>query len=243
MSGIITGPHFDKYFGSPTAFELGTMVAVLEIGAFGQYAWPYIYAWYNRLIFTVRFSDCCGFRAHWRYIGSKVDAVLRSSHFYYWGCNTNLYTWVLCYSARSNYQWSGSRSSFVCHLIFDMELKLINSSTQNYSSNLSKRDFTSKSRTKCFIRYMRESLLFLFRGAHWRALNSRGIFLDMLLLLYVPVDPSFPHSSHVPTVDRLCLFVHWFQHVMESPFVYAMRHWCNTCCWLSLSTWEPKVFF
>ncbi|KAF9455027.1 general substrate transporter [Macrolepiota fuliginosa MF-IS2] len=34
MSGIITGPWFRKYFQDPTALEVGTMVAVLEIGAF-----------------------------------------------------------------------------------------------------------------------------------------------------------------------------------------------------------------
>ncbi|KAF5356121.1 hypothetical protein D9756_004059 [Leucocoprinus leucothites] len=34
MSGIITGPYFRKYFNDPTALEVGTMVAVLEIGAF-----------------------------------------------------------------------------------------------------------------------------------------------------------------------------------------------------------------
>ncbi|KAJ3829770.1 general substrate transporter [Lentinula raphanica] len=34
MSGIITGPHFRKYFGNPDAVSIGTMVAVLEIGAF-----------------------------------------------------------------------------------------------------------------------------------------------------------------------------------------------------------------
>ncbi|KAJ3530352.1 hypothetical protein NM688_g7723 [Phlebia brevispora] len=34
MSGVITGPHFLKFFNNPTALEVGTMVAVLEIGAF-----------------------------------------------------------------------------------------------------------------------------------------------------------------------------------------------------------------
>ncbi|KAL1708982.1 general substrate transporter [Schizophyllum commune] len=34
MSGIITQPHFRNYFQTPTAFQTGTMVAVLEIGAF-----------------------------------------------------------------------------------------------------------------------------------------------------------------------------------------------------------------
>jgi hypothetical protein len=36
MSGIITGPHFRKYFNSPGPVEVGTMVAVLEIGAFSS---------------------------------------------------------------------------------------------------------------------------------------------------------------------------------------------------------------
>lgn len=34
MSGIITGPHFRQYFNYPGPLELGTMVAVLEVGAF-----------------------------------------------------------------------------------------------------------------------------------------------------------------------------------------------------------------
>ena len=36
MSGVITGPHFLKFFNDPTALEVGTMVAVLEVGAFGN---------------------------------------------------------------------------------------------------------------------------------------------------------------------------------------------------------------
>ncbi|KAL1955654.1 hypothetical protein VTO42DRAFT_8199 [Malbranchea cinnamomea] len=34
MSGIITGPHFKDYFNQPTRAEIGTMVAILEVGAF-----------------------------------------------------------------------------------------------------------------------------------------------------------------------------------------------------------------
>ncbi len=37
MSGIITGPYFRNFFNFPSALELGTMVAVLEVGAFS--AW------------------------------------------------------------------------------------------------------------------------------------------------------------------------------------------------------------
>lgn len=33
MSGIITGPHFKDYFNQPTRAEVGTMVAILEVGA------------------------------------------------------------------------------------------------------------------------------------------------------------------------------------------------------------------
>ncbi|KIM41184.1 hypothetical protein M413DRAFT_445884 [Hebeloma cylindrosporum] len=33
MSGIITGPYFIQFFGTPNAIEVGTMVAVLEVGA------------------------------------------------------------------------------------------------------------------------------------------------------------------------------------------------------------------
>ncbi|KAI1006933.1 hypothetical protein K3495_g1286 [Podosphaera aphanis] len=34
MSGIITGPYFKDYFDQPTRAEVGTMVAILEVGAF-----------------------------------------------------------------------------------------------------------------------------------------------------------------------------------------------------------------
>lgn len=36
MSGVITGPYFLKFFNDPSALEVGTMVAVLEVGAFGM---------------------------------------------------------------------------------------------------------------------------------------------------------------------------------------------------------------
>ena len=36
MSGLITGPYFKQYFNEPTAFEIGAMVSILEVGAFGM---------------------------------------------------------------------------------------------------------------------------------------------------------------------------------------------------------------
>lgn len=37
MSGIITGPYFLAYFNQPARSQIGTMVAVLEVGAFGTF--------------------------------------------------------------------------------------------------------------------------------------------------------------------------------------------------------------
>jgi hypothetical protein len=36
MSGIITGPYFNSFFNQPSHFQLGNMVAILEIGAFSN---------------------------------------------------------------------------------------------------------------------------------------------------------------------------------------------------------------
>lgn len=36
MSGIITGPYFKDYFNQPTRAQIGTMVAILEVGAFAS---------------------------------------------------------------------------------------------------------------------------------------------------------------------------------------------------------------
>ena len=44
MSGVITGPHFLKFFNDPSALAVGTMVAVLEVGAFGNVS-PLLAPW------------------------------------------------------------------------------------------------------------------------------------------------------------------------------------------------------
>lgn len=62
MSGIITGTRFKKYFAGPgetepTAIELGTMVAVLEVGAFSMF----VYFLYRKTIYiTVVTSVAAG---------------------------------------------------------------------------------------------------------------------------------------------------------------------------------------
>lgn len=47
MSGIITGAYFKRYFAGPgeaepSSLALGTMVAVLEVGAFSEHLHPFI---------------------------------------------------------------------------------------------------------------------------------------------------------------------------------------------------------
>lgn len=34
VSGILTNSHFKSFFGDPTPYEIGTVVAILQIGAF-----------------------------------------------------------------------------------------------------------------------------------------------------------------------------------------------------------------
>lgn len=80
MSGVITGPHFLKFFNNPTALEVGTMVAVLEIGAFSE-----LLATYMKLPLTVvhapvtsvaagRVGDIIGRRGT-LFIGAVVFAI------------------------------------------------------------------------------------------------------------------------------------------------------------------------
>jgi hypothetical protein len=42
MSGLITGPYFMSYFKNPDALAVGTMVAILEIGAFSESSFTYM---------------------------------------------------------------------------------------------------------------------------------------------------------------------------------------------------------
>lgn len=44
MSGVITGPYFIQFFGNPSALAVGTMVAVLEVGAFGTVQHAYTHS-------------------------------------------------------------------------------------------------------------------------------------------------------------------------------------------------------
>ena len=63
MSGVITGPYFRKYFHNPTRYEIGTMVAILEIGAFSPCHLVAIEA--SRRLISSRYSDLIGSWPYW----------------------------------------------------------------------------------------------------------------------------------------------------------------------------------
>lgn len=54
MSGLITGPNFQTFFHKPDAVALGTMVAVLEIGAFSKHR--FIVHFHMQLLTSICFS-------------------------------------------------------------------------------------------------------------------------------------------------------------------------------------------
>ena len=66
MSGIITGPYFNSFFKQPSHFQLGNMVAILEIGALSNTPsfWSYYptYIWSVTSLAAGRIGDILGRR-------------------------------------------------------------------------------------------------------------------------------------------------------------------------------------
>ena len=87
MSGIITGPYFVSFFESPNAIEVGSIVAVLEIGAFSMSLCLYIITTFTRLFSSYVRSR----RKDWRYRRSEMDLVWRCSCIHHWGTHSNFY--------------------------------------------------------------------------------------------------------------------------------------------------------
>ena len=87
MSGIITGPYFVSFFESPNAIEVGSIVAVLEIGAFSMSQSLHMIATFTHLFSSYVRS---GWK-DWRYCGSEMDVVWRCSCFHHWGTHSNFY--------------------------------------------------------------------------------------------------------------------------------------------------------
>jgi len=104
MSGLITSPYFRKYFDYPGPIEIGTMVAVLEIGAFGTLETmkgrPLA-----RLTDWNNYSDirCCwsGRRHDWK----KGHIICWCRCIYGRRRDPNFYYRILDYYSRSCYKW------------------------------------------------------------------------------------------------------------------------------------------
>ncbi len=110
MSGIITGPHFIQFFGRPGPIQVGSMVAVLEVGAFGM-CFPYVIV---KPVLTVHvcsdFSSCWPSRRHhW----PKGNTIHRGSGVHPgWG-GTDIYNRIRSNGGWTDCQWIRRRSSIV----------------------------------------------------------------------------------------------------------------------------------
>lgn len=75
MSGLITGPNFQSFFHKPDAVALGTMVAVLEIGAFSKHR--FLVLFHEWLLTSICFFSYLDSRwARRRYDRTTNDIVL-----------------------------------------------------------------------------------------------------------------------------------------------------------------------
>jgi hypothetical protein len=92
MSGIITGPHFIKFFGGPDAIQVGTMVAVLEIGAFGVYLISMSTIQSNE---SFHRSDVNCRRPSGRHYWEEGNTFCRCSCVHFRGRCANIHRWVL----------------------------------------------------------------------------------------------------------------------------------------------------
>ena len=88
MSGIITGPYFVSFFESPSAIEVGSIVAVLEIGAFSMSLYLHIIPTFFTRLFS-SYVHCS--RKDWRYRRSEMDLVWRCSCIHHWRTHSNIY--------------------------------------------------------------------------------------------------------------------------------------------------------
>lgn len=108
MSGIITGPHFRKYFDYPGPLDVGTMVAILEVGAFGT----------PILAHLIEFTDtqnsnvpCC--RSSRRCHRPQAHSLLWGCCIYTRRCRSDLYNRVLVHDYWQANKWFRCWSPFV----------------------------------------------------------------------------------------------------------------------------------
>ena len=99
MSGIITGPYFRQYFKYPGAVEIGTIVAVLEIGALSWHC-PLLHLSELRLMISPSPSHVPCIWPSGRLDWPTRDALRRSDHLLRWRARPNLHDWLLDYGDR-----------------------------------------------------------------------------------------------------------------------------------------------
>lgn len=99
MSGLITGPDFKQFFNEPDAFQLGTMVAVLEVGAFGEVRCTMSSAHPN-----IRFSNFHSCWSRRRLNWSAIDPVLGCSAIHDRRCRANVHYRIFDDAIGSNNQ-------------------------------------------------------------------------------------------------------------------------------------------
>lgn len=99
MSGIITGPYFRKYFNYPGPLEIGTIVAVLEIGAFSMLSLRCL----ARPDSNQNLSHFRRSWSSWRHHRTQRDVVHRSYYIHNRGCYSNFYYRVLEHATGTNY--------------------------------------------------------------------------------------------------------------------------------------------
>lgn len=97
MSGIITGPYFRQFFDSPGPLEVGTMVAVLELGALGTFI---------TLILFPLFTPESNVHRCWprgRHHRTKGYTLRRRPHLHHWRCCPDVHDRLLRHDYRPCY--------------------------------------------------------------------------------------------------------------------------------------------
>jgi hypothetical protein len=90
MSGIITGPYFKQFFNSPGPIEVGTMVAVLELGALGVS--PFSFA-LRGLLTSYSYVNCSWSRG--RSHRTQGDTLHRSPYLHHWWYYSDIHHRIL----------------------------------------------------------------------------------------------------------------------------------------------------
>lgn len=116
MSGIITNPHFRNYFHSPDALAIGTMVAVLELGALGQLLLLIV----SLLCLNNTHSNVSCRWPSGRHLGPQRHTFHWRNNLHCWRCYSDIHEWFCRHGRRPNCQRLRSGFAIVSVLSFDV---------------------------------------------------------------------------------------------------------------------------